>query len=1028
MADAHSPQSKTPEAIARERTLPPAQDYAFLRDTALGRIQALSSAVWTDHNSHDPGITLLEALAYAVTDLGYRTGFPIADLLTRPDGQIGPASDTGLYPAHEALTCAPLSISDHRQLMMRIRDVHNAWLDPMQDPQEMANYRLSEVPLYADCANDRLTDQAVVNGVETHPVRLNGLYKVLVELEGDTVLGSLNETALEYTIKGGPLKGVRVVIDCDDPDFVAGQLDFSDAFPGFRAAPPPATVSGLNPDFTAVVNLDLPAGDSLLTAFSDLSITVLEDRPRPNAPAVSVDSNDLEGVLAATDADAIIRRFWDKQQRRQQALDRVRCVINEYRPLCEDWLSVAAIAPYRVGICADVDLAPEADMEAIQAAIYYAIEQYFSPPVAWKSLDTLLLADTPADQVFNGPYVDYSLQCAGADVFTKPGFLTADDLQTTELRRAVHSSDIINLVQDLEGVAGIRRLTLRAYDNAGNPLGDTEEWTLTVPPDHQPVLFFAGSKLMFFKGQLPFRAGQVEFLRTLEHLRALSRAALYVPPDQVLPEPLGRWRNLDTVYPVQHDLPQLYGVGTVGLPSEADEARIAQARQLKGFMAHLDWLLADYLGQLSNARQLLSPDPALGRSYFPLYVDNAAGTRGDYETEFYVDPAGLADDLYRASLTETEEVYLDRRSRALDHLLARFAERFADYALMSFDQVGDSLRTAQELIADKAAFLAEAPVLSRERSSGFNYRPEDATRVWDTDNVPGLQKRVARLLGIADCSRRDLHCASLFNAMVETVDDAGWRLRIASGEGAVLFESQETFAAEAVLLAEAEPIFERLRREETYEIDDSGGPNAVELRLLDGEGALLTHREQFTNAGEAARRAREIVLRYDALLQSAGCDQEGMHLVEHILLRPRRTDDRLMQVCLASDCELCGEEDPYSFILHVVLPYWPTRFRSLDFRRYAEQLIREEMPSHIVPRICWVGNEDMRELDRTWNSWLTMTRNPAADPADLSAALDELIAVLERLHTVHSPATLHDCEEGEGDTIVRLGATNLGLF
>ena len=37
---------------------------------------------WTDHNAHDPGVTLLEALCYALTDLGYRAGHRVEDLLT----------------------------------------------------------------------------------------------------------------------------------------------------------------------------------------------------------------------------------------------------------------------------------------------------------------------------------------------------------------------------------------------------------------------------------------------------------------------------------------------------------------------------------------------------------------------------------------------------------------------------------------------------------------------------------------------------------------------------------------------------------------------------------------------------------------------------------------------------------------------------------------------------------------------------------------------------------------------------------
>jgi len=1010
--------------IDRDRALAPAQDYTNLRELGMERIRELSGSLWTDHNTHDPGVTILETLAYAITDLGYRTGFSTADLLTRPDGLIGPASETGLFPAHEALTCSPLTIADHRRVLLRIRDVHNAWLDPMQDPTEPDNYRLSEVPVFADCAHDELTYDEEVDGNPTHPVKLSGLYKVLVELERDDVLGSLNETSLAYVIKTGPLKGVRLVIDSSDAAFVAGEIDFGPDFTGIDGTP---TVSGAGLSFEATANLDLDDGTTV--SFNQLRVDVTEDRPRPTEDPVVVTAALLVDVLARNDDDAILRRFWEKQQRRQAALDRVRCVLNAHRPLCEDWLSVDTIAPFRVGVCADIDIAPEADLELVQAQIFHAIEQYLSPPVRWRTLDSLLEEGVPADEIFNGPFIDFGMECGGEEVFTKPGFLTRDDLEACDLRRAVHSSDIINLVVDIEGVLGVRGLTLRAYDAGGNPIGWTEKWTLDVPPGHQPVLFFEGTKVLLFKDELQYRAQEAEFERTLAHLRAMARAALYVPPDQVLPAVVGRWRNPETAYSVQHDLPRIYGTGPAGLAPEEPAERFAKARQLKAYLAHFDWLLADYLGQLANVRRLLSPDPGLTRTYFPQVVTEVAGTLEAFEDEFYVDATQLADPGYRTRLTESEETFLDRRERSLDHLLARFAERFADYALMSFRLAGGSLGTAQKLIEDKAAFLAEAPILSRERSAGFNYRPEDPAQVWDTDNVPGLQKRVARLLGISDYTRRDLHCDALFAALIETPGSAGaYRVRIRAADQTALFVSDEQFGTRALARAATRPIFDRLRQEETYVVDDSGGIDAVRLLLTDGAGAVLTHRDAFETAADAALRAREIVLRYDELLQSPLCDNEGLHIIEHILLRPRSVGDRLMEVCLPPDCEFCGQEDPYSFRLHIVLPYWPARFQDLAFRRYAERLIREETPAHIIPRICWVGNEEMRDLDATWHAWLSLTADPDADPVAVSGALADLIAALERLHTVYPPARLHDCAEGDNENIVRLDANNLGLF
>ena len=60
----------TPPVIDKRAPLPESQDYAFLRERGLEHIRALSGRIWTYHNLHDPGVTTLEVLCYALTDLG----------------------------------------------------------------------------------------------------------------------------------------------------------------------------------------------------------------------------------------------------------------------------------------------------------------------------------------------------------------------------------------------------------------------------------------------------------------------------------------------------------------------------------------------------------------------------------------------------------------------------------------------------------------------------------------------------------------------------------------------------------------------------------------------------------------------------------------------------------------------------------------------------------------------------------------------------------------------------------------------
>ena len=50
------------------------RDYDFLRNEGIEYIKQMAGNVWTDHNLHDPGITFLEVLCYAITDLGGFTG------------------------------------------------------------------------------------------------------------------------------------------------------------------------------------------------------------------------------------------------------------------------------------------------------------------------------------------------------------------------------------------------------------------------------------------------------------------------------------------------------------------------------------------------------------------------------------------------------------------------------------------------------------------------------------------------------------------------------------------------------------------------------------------------------------------------------------------------------------------------------------------------------------------------------------------------------------------------------------------
>jgi uncharacterized protein len=153
---------KKPDAHAR--------DYVFLRQEGLKWIEKLASDIWTDYNTHDPGITFLELLSYAITDLGYRTSFPMKDLLSAEAKNNEANFKKQFFPAAEILTTRPVSEMDLRKLFIDIDGIRNAWL------------LKAEESLFVD-----LKDEIIVGNAPDHKQQcsfmLNGIYDVKIELD-----------------------------------------------------------------------------------------------------------------------------------------------------------------------------------------------------------------------------------------------------------------------------------------------------------------------------------------------------------------------------------------------------------------------------------------------------------------------------------------------------------------------------------------------------------------------------------------------------------------------------------------------------------------------------------------------------------------------------------------------------------------------------------------------------------------------------------------------------------------------------
>ena len=105
-------------------------DFTKLREQGLEYIQELSGEVWTDYNSHDPGVTILEQLCYSITDLAVRTSLPVEDLLTTHNKDV-PLNfrKNGFSLPQNILSSHPVTLNDTRKLILDHFDkIQNVWI------------------------------------------------------------------------------------------------------------------------------------------------------------------------------------------------------------------------------------------------------------------------------------------------------------------------------------------------------------------------------------------------------------------------------------------------------------------------------------------------------------------------------------------------------------------------------------------------------------------------------------------------------------------------------------------------------------------------------------------------------------------------------------------------------------------------------------------------------------------------------------------------------------------------------------
>lgn len=684
-----------------------------------------------------------------------------------------------------------------------------------------------------------------------------------------------------------------------------------------------------------------------------------------------------------------------------QVMDTVKERLQANRNLCEDFVNFRKVQTQNFLLCCELELSPEADASNVEAEIYFAVEQCLAPPVRNYTLDEMLTrkkADGTAfavDEIFNGPILD----C---------GFIDDEELTRASLREKIYLSDIISEIMDISGVRAVREIVVNPE---GTETSLENKWVVPVTVGRKALLDREQSRLVFYKRNMPVTAEEGKATDRYNALVEAARAKAEEKADYDLEIPLGRYRQPASYYSFQNHFPALYGLSEDGLNGAADEKRKALAYQLKAYLLFFDQVMANYLAQLSQVKGLLSTDPDLQQVYFSQVVD----TFIDFDKIYQANPLSALNEI-----VQDADTFADRRNRFLDHLIARFAEQFTDFAHISYAALG---ATPKDMIEIKCNFLSDYPAMSSERSLAYNYTLQGAGDLWNSTNVSGLERRLGKLLGIRNFARRNLSNITydIYAEIDATPDDEfRWRIYEKTTGGIALSGSTRYLTRQ---LAE-----EEMRTAISFALVPFGYQRNVTrdkrhyFNIVDATGEVVGRRIEYFDTPEQMEEAIAGLMEY---LQANYAD-ESMYLIETILLRPEEENDPFLPICPDPNCTDCADEDPYSYRLHVILPAYTSRFSNMEFRRFAEEVIREETPAHILPRICWVSLEDMARLEKAYRAWIQL--KAGAETAQRAATLEAFIDILFAVRNVYPAQRLHKCDAPEGKGKILLGQTALGTM
>lgn len=780
------------------------EDFYFLKKQAIEIIEDLSGRNWSDYNTHDPGITILEALCYAITELGYKTSLDIQDILASADNT-GKQHSSEMYSAREILPCNPVTLNDFRKLIIDVKGVKNAWVELSSE---------SEVPVFIkekqyDEAGNQKYELTYNAESSLQLLEFRGLYKVYVEFEDN----------------------IRFEEQKDN--------------------------------IVSVINQRLQA----------------------------------------------------------------------HRNLCEDFVSITSVEYEYFTISMELKVSEGADIEKINAKVYKLIHDFISPGIKFYTLEQMFLKGYSVEEIFEGPVLKHGfIDARELENSERRKEIHVSDIinMVLDIEGVIAIIDFM-LPENADSFADFNEWISEVYKQQRKPRLNATDSKVTFSR--------SGDRHRSEAEKYPDKNKVLALYSFMQNADTGTKLKSYTK-DIVLPTitPMG----LSRYYPVQQTLPAIYGMNEQIVDDEVDGAAIQKALndlktfeeiqrsdakykpaiaaktlrllaiakdelnkplaeinsdaeikklkkayvlsqmesldkkkrlalQLRGFLMFFEQMLGDYLLDLSNLKNAMSFDAGVSPDFSPEIFNEI----NDFENLF------LNIQAYNNShsnLVEPGNGYYFKRTKILNHLLARFSEVMYIISDMPDKKYGGG----GEILNDKTAMLKDYIQVSKYRGRSYDYTQDE---VWDTSNVEGIKKRICRLTGINNYERKFITSHNIFveeKTLQNNIKRYEVVVRDPENAEDILLRS-EHYENENEAYETLTWLLENGTNRKFYETEGEKGKISYAIKRLNQENEY----EKIASAHFDHRGTMETSLDKLQLFFANVSKDENFHVLEHILLRPK---------------------------------------------------------------------------------------------------------------------------------------------